>query len=120
MSLAELLAEAMSNDREDDREPAMAVEALLDYAGSYSNFLKASPFKPGDLVTPRKGTNMKGSGKPHVVLEVRERPEPHFIEDADGTTYGRRCDIRIASFYGSTIARHWVESIDFDPFKRNA
>lgn len=117
MGLAELLAE-MRDDREDrdGREPAMAAEALVEFQNSYAAFLVGCPFKVGDLITPRRGTVVKGAGKPHVVLEVREKPEPNFAGE-DGTVgFGSRNDVRVASFHGNTIARHWVESVDFDRY----
>lgn len=117
MGLAELLAE-MRDDREDryGREPAMAAEALVEFQKSYAAFLVVCPFKVGDLITPRKGTSMKGAGKPHVVLEVIDRPAPHFTDEPGSTAFGRRFDVRVASFYGGDMARHWVESIDFDRY----
>lgn len=118
MGIAELLAE-MAQDRDDNtgKQPAMAAEALVEFQKGYAAFLSGCSFKPGDLITPRKGTNMKGAGKPHVVLEVRDRPDPIFIDEPGTTQFGARCDLRVASFYGDTMARHWVESIDFDPYK---
>ncbi|MEZ2410500.1 hypothetical protein AB6806_27265 [Bosea sp. RCC_152_1] len=107
---------AGERDESDGREPAMAAEVLVEFQKTYADFLTGCPFKPGDLITPRRGTNMKGAGKPHVVLEVRDRPDPHFAEGAGSTQFGRRNDIRVASFYGDTMARHWVESVDFDAY----
>jgi hypothetical protein len=50
-----------------------------------------NPFRPGDVVTPRALTSMKGIGEPHVVLEVGEprgsRPRtPPARPSARGTT----------------------------------
>jgi hypothetical protein len=93
---------------------------LVDHQREYAESLKGCPFKVGDLVTPRGNVNMKHAGKVHIVLELRSANPPDFTGEIGTTEYGRRHDMRIAAFYGNTIARHWVESIDFEPFKRDA
>lgn len=120
MSLTELLAAMEKGSTAEGRPPAMAAEVLLAYGATYAAFLTGCRFSAGDLVTPLRNSNMKGAGDPHVVLEVRSAEQPYFTDETSSTGFGRRLDMRVASFYGDTIARHWVESIDFEPFKRDA
>lgn len=121
MSFAEFLVDmAKEERRSEQREPAMAAELLVDHQREYAEFLKGCPFKVGDIVTPRANSITTNSGKVHVVLELRSANPPDFHGEVGTVEYGRRHDMRVAAFYGDTIARHWVESIDFEPFKRDA
>jgi hypothetical protein len=53
-----------------------------------------NPFRPGDVVTPRALTSMKGIGEPHVVLEVGE-PRGQPAQDSTSSAFGARFDIAI-------------------------
>lgn len=120
MSLANLLAAINDEASAEGRAPAMAPDLLLDYAKDYQRFLAGCPFAAGDLVTPRKDSAIKGPGKPHVVLETRTVAAPHFIDSPGSNAHGTRQDMRVASYVGNEIVPHWVESFQFEPFKRDA
>lgn len=124
MSLAQLLAAMDQDDRGDSRQnsrpPALAAEMLVEHAQRYAEFMKGCPFKAGELVTPRKDGDVRGAGDPHIVLEVRSTPEPHFTDDPSSNDSGKRMDMRVSSFVGSKIIPHWVESLQFEPYSAPA
>jgi len=81
-----------------------------------ARYLAPCPFKPGDLVTPRKSAGLSGDGEPHVVVEVIEGGLPsRWTVDR---LHGFRLDVRVgflapnAEFY----ALGWFESWAFEPY----
>lgn len=54
-------------------------------------------FKPGDLITPHRWSNVWGAGNPHLVLEILPEAEPNFNGANGGECFfGSRNDIRFA------------------------
>lgn len=83
-------------------------------------------FNLGDLVSPAKGSGARGSGEPHVVVELRVRnDEEQAIDTAKfpGTdrapsvsnAYGRIADMRVLAIdEDGDVAPYWVESWQFE------
>lgn len=113
---------------EDDDRPDIAdcgkVELLQDLFKRYSLTLNnGCRFSPGDLVTPRRNSNVKGAGEPHIVLEVRNRPEPTFVGDnAVSSAFGVRQDIRVSCYNkgSGSLALYWAESFEFEPWSERS
>lgn len=80
------------------------------------------PFKPGDMVTPRKGYNLKHAGEPHIVLEVFSEPIRFTPQSSDygSTYYGSRLDMRVCCLSGMRNTYDYVcfcsESWCYEPF----
>jgi hypothetical protein len=74
------------------------------------------PFRAGDLVTPRRGCDMRHEGEPHMVLEMRPDAEPRFMDDSGACTNGVRLDMRVGSLNDGDYVAHWVESWLFEPY----
>ncbi len=109
------LGELLGGMDERKSPPAMAAELLSEYRQRYQEFLEGCRFKPGDLVTPLSNSIVVGAGEPCVVLETR-RGTPIFESDPDTPNFGRRFDMRVARFMEDSIARFWVESVDYEPY----
>lgn len=73
--------------------PEAQVEQLLQLQKAYA---KGCPFKPGDVVTPKRGTTINNQGEPHVVLAVFD------TSDYDKTNF-LRIDIRVVCFASNEI-----------------
>jgi len=98
------LASAASDSSEgrvkkDGRGNTMPREvAALELSGVAARYLSGNPFKPGDLVTPRKGFNVIGDGEPHVVVDVFDRlPVGEQTIEGHGNQYPRP-DMRIIAY----------------------
>lgn len=84
-------------------------------------YVAPCPFKPGDLVTQRKGYNLKGNGEPGVVVEVASDPIRNFVCAEDQTdiasmAFGSKLDVRVACERSGNIIAHWQESWCLEPY----
>ncbi|RWX72560.1 hypothetical protein [Mesorhizobium sp. M2A.F.Ca.ET.039.01.1.1] len=93
---------------------------------AFERYTNPCPFKPGDIVTPRKGFGYADAGEPHIVLEVAEKPIRNFEAPADvsniySSAFGSRVDFRVASLTdgrGETaIVAYWQESWRHELYK---
>ena len=112
-------------EREEETLSETQLEARIqDLKDISSRYQKGCPFKVGDLITPRKGYNKVGHGKPEVVLEVRS--EPIFntqitddMRDVGTTFFGSRLDMRVAAVQEGTFCAFWVESWQYESFPQD-
>ncbi|SFG65553.1 hypothetical protein [Methylobacterium gossipiicola] len=82
-----------------------------------------NPFEPGDLVTPRADSPLKGIGRPRIVLELMERIDADLAvtdpNHVDHPRFGAKLDIRVASVcdcpHGEVTAS-WEEGWMFEPY----
>jgi hypothetical protein len=99
------------------------ISTLKELATAYGN----NPFSVGDLVTPRKGLNLRDAGRLHIVVYVDPNPQHHFRGgDGDGhvethsLAYGRYLDVRVLSFcHGGgewAYVPFWMESWQLQPY----
>ena len=96
--------------------PEAMIATLREHYKRYRLSLVECPFKPGDLVTPRKGLNINNEGQPNIVLETRRNPEPFFSEPCS-VANGRRNDIRVIGMSSRDhCAVFWVESFEYEPY----
>jgi hypothetical protein len=84
-------------------------------------YQKPCPYKPGDLVTPRRGYWIKGAGEPHIVVEVFDPPIRLItddVEEAGSMMYGARFDIRVACMSNHTrnVVAFVAESWAYEPY----
>lgn len=98
--------------------PEAQVATLLEVAARYA---APVPFKVGDLVTPRKGYNIRDAGDPHIVLEVPKFPIRNFAMGDDPSAFGSaffgaRLDIRVGTFDRGHVAAYWGESFRYEPY----
>ena len=115
MSLAEMIARSLGE--EDEAQPRMShigqVARLQEFAAVYAT---GNPFRIGDLVTPRKGGNIRNSGEPHIVVEVREA-EPYFEGSCTSVSFGKRLTIRVAQIVNEVGAVcFWNEHHEYEPY----
>lgn len=107
--IAEALNEAKA--QQDALPKSVQAKRLAAMFRTYQTNREQCPFRPGDLVTPVDNVNYKGHGDPHIVLEVRDCPEPLFyVGDANSSGFGHRLDIRVACMNGETLVTYWMES----------
>ena len=132
MNMRELLGAMEHHEEENNGLPEAQIMELEQF---YDRYQQGCPFEPGDLVMPRKNSNVVGHGKPHKVLEVREgewvflgadekgehgargKPDPIWTNETSSTDFGRRVDMRVATIRRGHVVTHWVESVDFEPYR---
>ena len=77
--------------------------------------INGCPFKPGDLVTPRVGYNIRFAGSPHVVIEVfdqrREPARPHERGDL-----APRHEMRVVCQVDGDFVPFFAESYAYEPY----
>jgi hypothetical protein len=74
---------------------------------NYRRYAAGNPFKPGDLITPRRGYGLLGAGTPQVVMDVFEV----------GVDYGSSenwCDMRLMFEHEGQISSSIAESVLFE------
>lgn len=120
ISLADLLAASKAAGETNAALPLPEVQ-IATLRETFARYSAPCPFKPGDLVTPRKGCGYKDAGVPHIVLEVAENPIRVFdINTAVrscSTDFGERLDIRVVSHCKSgDLVAFWQESWRLEPY----
>lgn len=76
----------------------------------------ACPYRCGDIVTVRPGMDVKGAGKPHVVVEVFPQPIVDTQSEPGSNRYLGRYTMRVAHFYGESMTQHAVDHAVFEPW----
>ena len=74
------------------------------------------PFRAGDIVTVRAGTDVKGAGKPHVVAEVLAEPVTDTKAEAGSNQYLRQYSMRVCHYHGDSLTVHAVDHSGFEPW----
>lgn len=90
-----------------------AVATLTEVLANYQGGCK---YGIGQFVTPRKGSNYRASGMPHIVAEVFSPPMQVFKGSPSSARYGRKIDMRVFTIYGDEITAFAVESWAFVPW----
>jgi hypothetical protein len=127
MDFAQALANAINGAAEDDDDkdaaPALLPEAVIaDLRELCARYTAGCPFRVGDLVTPRRGYSLSGSGDPRIIVEVAPTPIRNFDSAADceewaSNTFGARLDIRVAHISPrGQMVMHWGESWMYEPY----
>ena len=110
------LKEALRSAHNDSDERAfrgpVSVEAiqLRDICARY---LEGNPFKPGDLIVPRKGFNIRGEGRPCVVLDLFDDVERKLTDDGGQIEWN---DMRIGRFINGKLLTFLAESMAYEPY----
>lgn len=95
--------------------PEVQIATMREYCALYQ---KPCRFKVGDLVTPIRGSTVKGAGDPHLVIEVFDEPIRAVHSEKVGTTkFGARLDIRIICLTQGCYVSFCVESFEFEPYE---
>jgi len=113
---AEMLAARLAADENEGPKflPEAAIMRLREAASAYA---VGCPFKVGDIVTLRKGYNIKGDGDPAIVVEVASVPHRTFDDQDPGAQlFGMRLDMRTVCIRGDRVCAHWQESWHFEPY----
>lgn len=119
-ALAELMDKLESNSKPTLPESVQAkrlVAAFKLYRESVENF----PFEIGQLVTPRKNTTVRGSGRPHIIVDINPNAQPLFEGDISSSQFGRRPQMRVMCVHNEdeTLGIFWVEAHEFEPWVGN-
>ena len=72
------------------------------------------PYKAGDLITVRAGTDVKGAGKPHIVVEVLAEPVTDTKAEAGSNQFLRTYSMRVCHFHGDSLTVHAVDHSCFE------
>lgn len=129
MDLAEMLARVAALDEGDTStrpsrpSETQLVAQVMDLQAIAAAYAIGCPFVFGNIITPRSNCNIRGHGRPHVVVEVLSEPMCDMIS-ADGpasttsNAFGRRIDCRVICFNetGDHMAPFWVESWQYEPY----
>lgn len=98
--------------------PEAAIHRMTEWKNRY---VKGSPqFKVGDIVQPSRDSNIKGHGRPHMVIDVLEKPYFNFTGNADGCHFGQRIDMRVLVIIKDKAIPFWVESWQYEAWKESA
>ena len=115
-----LLADRMpgTNDMRSKRPYQDQVDDLREVLEAYNR-----TFQVGDLVTPRKGSNLRGRGQPHIIVEVNGEATPDWDKsDHTSHNYGRRPQLRMFVAMNSNetpedqMVPFWVEAWQLEPW----
>lgn len=88
-----------------------AALALMENCAIYQ---KGNSFKVGDLITPRVGMNIRGTGKPCVVLKVFDTPiadQPTSSNEVMGSF-----DILIGRYFRGNMMTYGGEAWRYEPY----
>jgi hypothetical protein len=119
-STIETLLSAMSGEDDDRQRPetvrttlplAHVIGALQDKAVRMS---EACPFRVGDLLTVRPGSDVRGAGLPHIVVEVFADPVTDMRAEAGSNRYLSKYTMRVAHFHGDDMTVHAVDHSSFE------
>lgn len=122
MDLGEMLAAASRGHQhgEDDRPSSPPDVLCVTLKEIEQRYRLGCTFKPGDLVTPRRGYIYKGHGEPCVVVDVLAKPVVKLdVENFSGigdACYGMRIDMRVLRQSKGDICGFWVESWCFEKY----
>ena len=123
MGLAEALVAVLAEGGDRPFRLVSAEEQTATLKGVAQRYAAGCQFKPGDLVTPREGYNIKGAGLPQVVLEVIDDPIDAPIpgstkpSDYGNPGFGARLDMRTAGIApDGVVCAWWGESWQFEPY----
>ncbi len=72
------------------------------------------PFQTGDLLTVRAGSDVRGAGLPHVVVEVLSPPVTDTKAEAGSNRYLAKYTMRVAHFHGDDMTVHAVDHSSFE------
>lgn len=117
--LGDLLADRLNESGGSRPLPEAQIATLRE---AFERYKGECPFKPGDIVTPRKGYGYRDAGLPHIVLEVLNEPLRNFeVTESVGTSssgFGMKLDVRVACFTrDATVAAFWQESWCLEPYE---
>lgn len=93
--------------------PEAAIERLKEAAVLYC---AENPYKAGDIVTPRKGSPIKGRGIPHLVLEVSEG-FPIQSQTAGSWVTATAFTLKVVTIDEGAIVPHLVPHWMMEPFR---
>jgi hypothetical protein len=111
MDLARMLAE---HDRKQPDSPPTPPDVLAHtLLEIFARYAAGNPFKPGDLVTPRKNYNIRGAGQPHVVVEILDGAA---LAEREAGSIAHRADMRLVCEERGEIAPFLGESWCFERY----
>jgi hypothetical protein len=99
--------------------PDKSAQDAMNLKEIYARFARGNPYKPGDLVTPRRGFNIRDAGAPCIVLETFDTPiTPEVDREQDGLFH--KNDMRIMRIMRSNNSEDAVtflaESLTYEPY----
>lgn len=98
-----------------------AIEAqVMELQQAYEAYVAPCPFRPGQLVTPKRSSYLKGVGEPHVILEVLPEPVRYWARegtDVSSMANGSKLDIRVVAYSDSGhMVPYMGESWNYEPW----
>jgi hypothetical protein len=87
------------------------IAALKDKA---HRMMAPCPFQIGQLVTARADADVKGSGRPHVVVEVFDTPVTDPTAESGSNQFMRKYNMRVAHYVGNDMTVHAVDCSCFE------
>lgn len=114
--------QSSANGKGDESLPDADAQ-IKDLIAIKERYTEGCPFKVGDLVTPRKGFNLRGVDQPAIVLQVLEKPLQDLSNSAEqmnSCMYGCKIDMRVLRYSDSkTIVAWWEESWKFRKYSNS-
>ena len=123
MTAEELFSTAVFSAQNDEETPKLDPEVeLMRLREAAERHLQADAgprFRVGDVVTPSSDSNVRGSGRPHIVIAVNLLATHNFdYGDRNTPSFGCRNDMRIICLSQDRIVPFWVESAEFVSWTR--
>ncbi len=116
LDLGEMLARASGGRDQQEQHRQTPDDVLAITLKEISaRYAAGNPFKVGELITPRKGYGIKGEGRPHVVVEIAEKPLVPGETNSGSPDFGARLDIRVICEQCHLHA-YWNESWQFEHY----
>lgn len=98
-------------------DPEAIVMELRERLATYTTCKDVIPYKVGDIITPRRGSGVRGQGLPHIVVEVNPTAKPDFgVGNCGSVTYGCRPQMRTISLNQGDYVCFWNEAHVFEPY----
>jgi hypothetical protein len=111
--LLEMIGAKMGNEDENEGFSNNKGADALSLSELAVRYTHEAPFKRGDLITPRRGSNLKGAGYPCVVLDAFPAKWPE--SDNNGRPVDVN-DMRIARVMNGKVLRYYAEAIDYERY----
>ncbi len=113
--LARMLAGGGRSDDREERKHTPDDVLAITLKEISARYAAGNPFKVGELITPRKGYGIKGEGRPHVVVEIADKPLVSTSGGSGSPEFGARLDIRVICEQCHVHA-YWMESWQFERY----
>ena len=102
------------SNRDDARTSLSLDECIAALKDKAQRMAAPCPFSVGQLVTARADADVKGGGRPHIVVEVFDQPVTDPTAELGSNQFMRKYNMRVAHFVGNDMTVHAVDCSCFE------